>query len=95
MISIKYPKTKAGLLVLTFCLGMIGHASMSTNGQASTDIGTAGSGAPAAAYTDNRCKQQCAMRASQCDLACSQGQNALQCAQQCSTQYTQCISACN
>jgi hypothetical protein len=94
MVSIEYRRTKAALLAMTFCFGVIGHASMLTN-RASVGIDTAGRRAPATIYADNQCKARCAQQASQCDLTCSQGPNALQCAQQCSSQYTQCVSGCN
>lgn len=88
-------RSRVGLLVVGVCFGVLAHASVLRHGATIFGADPAGRGPAAATQANSQCMAQCARQAGQCDLACSQGPNALQCAQQCNFQYQQCISSCN
>lgn len=91
----RYTRNRAGLLIVAICFGVLAHASVLRHGAGIFCADQTGRGAPAATQANSQCMAQCARQAGQCDLACSEGPNALQCAQQCNLQYQQCISSCN
>jgi hypothetical protein len=92
--TMRYPGILAGLVTSAICIGVFAHASLLPN-RVPISVDTSGRGLPATTYANSQCKQQCDMQAGQCNLACSQGPNALQCSQQCTNEWQRCTSSCN